>query len=158
MSKAFKVWMGRVEAPELTRGQIRQFCAAIVPRSMGYEFGGHRTALSSQDCQDIVEAFDSRAERDGGPLVTSEQAEIGRRWLIGQWKRAGMPDLDYSTITCFRFVNGLVVDENRYRATVVPQYDAVFPDGRVLRYAPTSWMTTNSKYIDWAWCPRKEAA
>ena len=151
MSKTFKAWLERVEAPEITSGMIRHFCTAIVPRSMGYEMGGHRTTLSSQNCQDIVEAFDARVERDGGPLVTSEQAEIGRRWLTGQWKRVGMPEADYSTITCFRFVNAAVLDENSYRAMVAPEYAAFFADGSVLRYAPTSWMTTNSKYIDWRW-------
>lgn len=146
-----KVWMERVTAEVWEPGVIRQYCTAVMPRSMGYEFGGHRMKMTASEAQDIVEAFDARVERDGGPLVTPEQANIGIRWLNGQWRRFGMPYLNYSTIDFFRFRDALVFDETAFRAVVGPQYDAYFLDGRVLRYAPTSWMSGDSKLCEWSW-------
>lgn len=161
VSKIYKVWLEHVEAPAIERGKIRQFCVGIVPISMGYgqfDASGHRrycgmkTNLTPADCMDIVERFDARVERDGGPLATRDQAELGRKWLTDSWKHYRMPELDYSTIECFRFANVIVVTENQWRAVVIPEYDCCFPDGSVLRYAPTSWMSdAHSKYLDWNW-------
>lgn len=132
MTQIAKTWNARLDTGTLTKGQIGQVVQAIYPMAAGYSPGGKRTNLTESE----AEAIYTRIEQ-GDIRVTEEQARQGRDWLSRYWKRLHMPEMDYATITHFRFAGA---ECSGYR-TFAPIYWAYFPDGRVLAYIPTAWQS-----------------
>lgn len=156
MKPLLKKWLDRVEASEIERGKILQLQTCIFPRACGYEAAGRKTTLDYDDCDQIILALRRRVERDGGPRVTEEQAEVGRRWLTGMQHRLNLPDVDYSQIAFFLLEDFIVHDENAYRALVGPTYTAHFTDGSILRYSPMPWINGGGCTWRWVLPPRRK--
>lgn len=154
MSNIKKKWMDRVCAPEMSHGLILQMQTCIVPRASGYDRAGRRFSLDQDDCADIVEAFDNRVLWTGGPKVTDEQAEVGRRWLCSTGHRHGMPKINYHDIDHFTLVDFVTADKNSFRMIVGAVYHAHWPDGAVMRYAPMPWV--NGGGVEWYWITKPE--
>jgi hypothetical protein len=139
-SRMYRPWLERVTGPVMTEGHIRQFRHAIVPLAHDYPAGGQQLTMTYDEASDIVEAFKARVRVDGGPLVTEEQAEKGRRWLTGQQRRLGLPDVDYGNIDRFRF-EAVHIDweGTNYRMSTAPVYRAFWLDGTEFVYWATPW-------------------
>lgn len=141
-SRMYRPWLERVTAPVMSEGHIRQFRLAIYPRAFGYPAGGHDLTLTDDEVRRIVAAFRERVKDDGGPLVTEQQAEKGRRWLAYDPKRYGLPvDVDYRDITHFRFeaVHHDVEGDSHWRMSTAPIYRAFWENGDQLTYWCTPW-------------------
>ena len=170
MSKIYKTWCERIEAPEMSGGLIRQFRQTIAGAVLCNDMmSGHSSALTYEERADLWNRFQVRVRRDGGPLVTPTQAEQGRIWLDRYAKRCGLPTdrfvvgmpaaepVDYRHIARFRFVDVLVVRNNGYRCETAPVYECEW-DGQAerLRYAPTPWQAGLGTYTDHYWVTPKE--
>jgi hypothetical protein len=141
-SRMYPVWLERVQADVISEGHIRQFRLAVYPRAYGYGTGGHRLTLTTDEASEIVQAFRRRVSDDGGPLVTDEQADKGRRYLARYADRLGLPlDVSYRNIDRFRFeaVHHDREGDDRWRMSTAPIYRAFWDDGTQLVYWCTPW-------------------
>ena len=87
-SRIFRIWANRLQnADIIDRGLIRQWCTGIVPRSHGYDFGGMRMNLTSDEAFTLTEMFGTEMFRNGrdGYRLTDEHEEFGREWLGNNW-------------------------------------------------------------------------
>lgn len=137
-SNAYKVWRKRLASGTITHPQAVQFCHAICTVAGGYEPRGKRTVV---DQSEAVELVDLLIETE--PVVDAAAAEVGRRWLAANSHRFGLPDLDWSKIVRFRFVDYHLHTEHHYNgrdyAHFGPVYEAEWSDGGAFRYAPAAW-------------------
>lgn len=143
MTRIFNLWRDRVENdPVWEHGKIRQWCKAVHNLAHNGEASGFRTALTESEAERLVDMF--RVKYPGefnGPLVTEDQAEIGRNWLATKGIRFGLRrDIDWRTITHFRFVDAYTY-EGGYRCYVTPVYAGFLPNGDVIRYHAVPWQT-----------------
>lgn len=149
----YDTWVRRATTdPAWTYGTIRQFVNAIVPRSAGCTRGGARTNITPDEAVEIIRLFELRRNRDGGPLVESDQAKKGRDWLSNYHRRLGLrTDIDYQAITEFRLSGFDVLDETSWRMVVAPIYTAYWPDGTRLTYTAIPWQSGGSDRHDFRW-------
>jgi len=141
-NRMYQVWLDRVLDDSISEGHIQQFKNAVWPRASDgpHSDGGRKMNMTREEAAAIVAAFRRRVAKDGGPLVEGGQAEKGRQYLQRHAKRLGLPtDINYLEITHFRLAGVHVVDQNQWRMTTAPVYEAYWPDGRVLRYWVGPW-------------------
>lgn len=147
-----RIWRDRIDNDEVwEHAKIRQWCKAIYALSVHDMAGGFRTALDQTEAAELCDRFNAKYPgRNDGPLVTEQQAAIGRHWLETKGVRFGLQrDGGYNSISHFRFVDVQTLDVNNYRAVTTPVYVAFWPDGRVLRYWATPWQDQSD--FDYSW-------
>lgn len=153
LSKAASTWADRLlrSNTEIAHGHVNQFKNLVAPLAAGYAAGGHKSSLTASEAEMLMESFEERVARDGGPAIPAEGAARGRDWLVKYAVKLGMPDVDYSTITRFTLCGALVVDQGRYRPWTAPTYRCYFADGSELDYSPTAWQAGGSGGCDYRW-------
>ena len=138
----FRTWQDRLNTGELTKGQINQFVSGIYAKACG-DIGGKTSNLTQEEAEILVTRVEQNPVR-----VTEQQAQQGRVWLARYWKRLGLPELDYASITHFTF-DGAEEHSNGYRSSFSPIYTAYFPNGQQLTYHPTPWQAGRGSYTPW---------
>lgn len=142
-SRGFRLWRDRVLHDDVwEHAKIRQWCKAIYQLAYYGDAAGHRSSVTEDEANQLVNMFEARYEdRFAGPLITHEQAEIGRNWLATKGVRFGLRrDIDWRTITHFRFVD-VYTYEGSYRPYSTPVYAGFLPNGDVIRYHAVPWQT-----------------
>lgn len=142
-SRGFRLWRDRVANDDVwERAKIRQWCKAIHQLAATGDASGHRSSVTEDEAVQLVEMFEAKyPDRFDGPLVTEQQAEIGREWLATKGVRYGLRrDIDWRTITHFRFV-GVYTYDSGYRPYSTPIYVGFLPDGTAIKYHATPWQT-----------------
>ncbi len=147
MGSSFKLWDNRLDYDLLSRGQIAQFCNAIVAGSLGFLIGGHHTNLTEEECAILVDKFITRCEvlNGGGYRLTEEQTDFGYEWLQAIPKRAesvGVTLDILDTFTGFRFVSWRVISYSTWvcRAQIIPVYRVLTSnDGLSVDYSWSPW-------------------
>lgn len=143
-TKAYREWRRRLAEPTIGHGHVIQLARGIYPRSRGAVSGGHRSALTEQECRDLIAQLHARVKVDGGIRATPGKEEQGRNWLNEYARRMGLPsDRRYLDIVEFRLVGFYRYGEDDggwgYRIDAAPIWHATWPDGRWIEYAPTAW-------------------
>jgi len=135
MGSSYNLWRKRLTGSDtLTRGQIRQFCNAVVAGSRGGFIGGARTNLTHEECGELETLFDNRVVVLGGFKLERGHTEFGFEWLTRDPRRAlslGVTPEHLETFEGFRFIRGEVVSNNGWRALVVPVYRVLSGAGTI---------------------------
>lgn len=143
-TRGFRLWRDRVQNDDVwEHAKIRQWCKAIHSLAATGYASGHASSVTEDEAEALLELFSERWDGDfAGPLVTEEQAEIGRNWLATKGVRFGLrKDIDWRTITHFRFVGTKIYDDGPGRPYATPVYAGFLPNGDVLRYHAVPWQT-----------------
>lgn len=148
MSSSFKLWEDRLSQQEtLSRGQIRQWCNAIVSGANGFRIGGARTNLTHEECAVLMDLFYARCgEIDGGGFkLTQEHTDFGLYWLRDKKARAeecGVTETMLDTFRGFRLVDYVIVSvsDYGYYAAIAPTYRVLYEGGQV-DYSWSPWQT-----------------
>lgn len=151
-TKAYREWRQRLAEPTISHGRVIQLARGIYPHSRGAMSGGHRSALTEQECRDLIAQLHARVRVDGGIRATPDKEELGRNWLNA--RRLGLPnDRRYLDIAEFRLVGFYrYSDEDRWgRIEAAPIWHASWSDGRWIEYAPTAWQATGSRAKTTLW-------
>lgn len=155
-TKAYREWRRRLAEPTIGHGHVIQLARGIYPHSRGAMFGGHRSALTEQECRDLIAQLHARVKVDGGIRATPDKEELGRNWLNEYARRMGLPgDRRYLDIVEFRLVGFYRYGEDDggwgYRIDAAPIWHATWPDGRWIEYAPTAWQGGLSSKLPKLW-------
>jgi hypothetical protein len=147
MGSSFKLWDKRLNGDLLSKGQITQFCNAVVAGSCGYIIGGHHTNLTGEECIYLVDKFIDRCKtlNGAGYRLTKEQTDFGYEWLRAIPKRAesvGVTRDILDVFTGFRFVDWEVIRYSTWsvRAQIIPVYRVLTSnDGLSVDYSWSPW-------------------
>lgn len=150
-TKAYRTWRQRLAAPTIEHGSVIQLCRNIYPGTKGAARHGRNTTLEDWECTQLIDQLTARIAEDHGPRATEQNEQRGRDWLNEYARRLGLPpasELRYLDIVEMRLNGFYVYDEVHdrwgYRVEAAPIWRALFPDGTVLRYAPTAWQSSLS--------------
>lgn len=143
MTRIYREWCKRIDSRTITYGQCHQFCKAIAS-----DGGGHRTALTASECDDLYRRAEKVWDEGGFDLIGTYQGatwkQAGNGWLARNGARLaisantglhGCPNhielaACYGTLD-FRWVG--VIDG------VFPIFRAITPEGRTFDYYAVPW-------------------
>lgn len=135
-TKAFKTWTERLDSGTLSKSEIAQFAAAVVPIAQGYDAGGRRTNLTQPEAQQLRDRL-----RTVPVYLTDSHTEQGATWLRKHGRKVlGLTDEMAEAVAEEDFIflwNGYVVDG----CTRHPVWTVVFEDGRQFRYWYAPWVS-----------------
>lgn len=164
-SQAYRTWRQRLAAPTISHGSVIQLYNNIYPGSIGAQRNGKKSALTDDECVELMRTFRSRVAVDGGPRATPDKEELGRHWLNEHARRLGLPisaEHPYLAIETFHLVGLHEYDrfDDRWglRVSAAPIWRAYWADGSFIGYAPTAWQGSLSSKLPKLWWEFGEAA
>lgn len=144
-SKAYRTWRQRLAAPTISHGSVIQLCRNIYPGSVGCVRYGKNSAVTDDECVELMRAFHARVKLDGGPRAMPDKEGLGRHWLNEYARRMGLPTgpRRYLDIVEFRLVELHIYDrwDDGWgpRVDAAPVWRGFWSDGAYIDYAPTAW-------------------